>query len=276
MLGGVRSVLSLPLWTPSPRRQPTPPPSLPLPPPRAVSRSHLPLPLSLLLALFLSLPATLSGDLSPLFLSFFSRGGSLFFLRPTALLPRCLPPLASPRPFRHRLPRGLPLSSPLMPRDRQMMIKKAPVRVRTTPRRARVPPLAPHAARAFSATSSSSAVSTFSISGDSSSSFPLLPFLLFSSLGTAPLFFSVRLSSLSSPSPPPARPSARPRALSLFFRRLISARSLSLSLSRRLSPFRLLAAGTFFSPLREPFLLAVTRLSRASWSAENALFAICY
>lgn len=65
---------------------------------------------------------------------------SFFLLLPASLLPWCLTvPVPLPLLVVWCSPRGLPFSSLLMPRDRQMMIKKAPVRVRTTPRRPAIP-----------------------------------------------------------------------------------------------------------------------------------------
>ena len=120
-------------------------PLCPVPSTRALSFSlFLSLaPFHLFFLLCLSLPlfssrfsATLLGGLS---LSFFlsPQASSFFFLHPSSLL--SLGTLLSPPTYR-RSPRGFPLSSLLMPRDRQMMIKKAPVRVRTTPRRLVPPP----------------------------------------------------------------------------------------------------------------------------------------
>lgn len=86
--------------------------------------------------------ATLSGAAPSLFLSFFpialsGRSPSFSFTSYLASLTSGPPSTPTPRVTIVVVvaPRGLPLSSLLMPRDRQMMIKKAPVRVRTTPRR---------------------------------------------------------------------------------------------------------------------------------------------
>jgi len=235
----------------SKKRSLPPPLAPPVPPSRDLS---LP-PTSLCLSFSLSSTRLLRlfRGTSPLSFFLSSRGGSLFFP------PSCRASSTVPtRPHRRcrRWPRGLPLSSLLMPRDRQMMIKKAPVRVRTTPRRARY--LRSRRA-AFSTTSSvfcfTSSCSSFSTSGDSSSSLPL-PIL-----SAALLFFFMPLSYLPllpPPAPPPLPPCPVPssslppprpvvpagRGLSLFFRRLISACSFSLSSS--LSPFRLLSSRNFF------------------------------
>lgn len=101
---------------------------------------HLFLSLCLFFALFSSrFPATFGGEGGGRSVSFFLSPPGPAPSFSTILARFLLGTLLSP-PFRRRSPRGFPLSSLLMPRDRQMMIKKAPVRVRTTPRRPVPPP----------------------------------------------------------------------------------------------------------------------------------------
>lgn len=195
--------------------------------------------LSLFRALFLSLLCDSFGGPLPLFLSF-SSGQLLLF--PSILAHFFLGTLLPP-PFRRRSPRGFPLSSLLMPRDRQMMIKKAPVRVRTTPRRPVPPPDPP----------------SLLVLHHLLYLHPLLHlrqffFFLFSSLD------SLRCTSL------PLLLSRRSRDLSLFFFPPLDFRSFV--------PFflvcPLLTPPKLFSFSAGLPSLAVTRLSRASWSAKNA------
>lgn len=214
--------------------------SLPFPLcPRALTLARslpsIPLSLSLFRALFLSLPCDSFGGASPS-LSFFLLGPAPSFS--TILARFFLGTLLSPL-FRRRSPRGFPLSSLLMPRDRQMMIKKAPVRVRTTPRRPVLPPaslLVLH---------------------------HLLLLVLLHPLLHLRQFFFFLFSSLDSLRCTllPLLPVGSLSLSFFFFRRLISARSFPLSPSNSLETF------SFSAGLPS---LAVTRLSRASWSAENA------
>lgn len=127
MLGGVRSVLSPFLSAPCH--------------PRALSLSSRSLP-SIHSFLFVSLSRSFPLASLRLFRGGASPSLSFFLLGPA---PSFSSVASSSVPFRPhhpaaRSPRGFPLSSLLMPRDRQMMIKKAPVRVRTTPRRPVPPP----------------------------------------------------------------------------------------------------------------------------------------
>lgn len=209
MLGGVRSVLSplpLPLWPPAQSLSLCRARSFFLALSLSLSYSLPPVSLSLSRS-FHSLPCDSFGSLS---LSFFLSlcTGSFFFHRPTTLLP--------PVPTTPVAARSPSFFSLLMPRDRQMMIKKAPVRVRTTPRRP-VPTPAPRSPPSPPPLSPPSPPPCLPPS-------PPPAILL-------PLF-------LSRFSPPrvtlPLPPAGRGLSLSLFFfRRLISARSLF----PRLSPF---------------------------------------
>lgn len=201
--------------------------------PLARSLPSIPSSLSLFRALFLSLPCDSFGEgggPSPS-LSFFLLGPAPSF---SSVLARFfLGTLPSP-PSRRCSPRGFPLSSLLMPRDRQMMIKKAPVRVRTTPRRPIPPPASllvlHHLLLLF-----------------------LLLLLLHPLLHLRQFFFLFSsLDSLRCTCPLPLLPDGRELSLSLFFfRRLISARSFSLSSSVHPPSY---LPPKLFSPLRGPSL----------------------
>lgn len=217
--------------------------------PLARSLPSIPSSLSLFRALFLSLPCdSFGGGPSPS-LSFFLLGPAPSF---SSVLARFfLGTLPSP-PSRRCSPRGFPLSSLLMPRDRQMMIKKAPVRVRTTPRRPVPPP-----------------ASLLVLHHLLLLLHPLLHlrqfFFLFSSLD-----------SLRCTSPLPLLPDGRGLSL-FFFRRLISARSFPLSSS--VHPPSYLPPKLFFpSPRAFPLLrLHVCRVHRsARRMPPSGLPAICY
>jgi len=195
-------------------------PLCPVPHPRTLSRSLPSIYFSLFVSLLRSFPLAslrlFRGGLLFLFLSF-SRASFFFFLASSLVLSCPHHPAATRRVV-------FPLSSLLMSRDRQMMIKKALVRVRTTPRRPRRSSFSIISSSSSSFSSSSSS-SPFSISDNSSSSFPL----------------SILSAAFRSPSSPMVA------ALSLFFRRLISARSFPLSSSVHLSLIS--PQNFFFSPL---------------------------